>query len=419
MELPRMELPRVVKVRQALPTDHIADVAAEVRRLLEERGLADKIKPGQSVAITAGSRGMGGFSEILRALVAAVKECGAQPFLIPAMGSHGGATAEGQMAILTGYGITEERMGCLIRATMETVCLGQAENGAEVHYDRYAYEADATIVVGRCKTHPILHEGNGSGVLKMTTIGLGKQKGAQEAHSHGLEESVQQVPKVALAKGNVILGLNVVENGYRQPYHVEVVEPGDFWESDRRCLEMARAFVARVPFAALDVLVVSYIGKDISGAGMDPNITGFWRAEGTGERVPDFKRIVVLDLTEQTHGNALGVGQADFTTRRLAEKIDHRATTINMLTAASRSGRLIEAAVPITLDTDREAIEVALRAAVPEDPPRLCWIKSTDDLGELWVSEALLPEVHGNPQLEVLTQPAPWPFDAGGNLAWR
>ncbi len=419
MELPRMDVPPIAKVRQALPPDHIADIAGEVHRSLESAGLRDKVKPGQTVAITAGSRGMGGFNEILRAIVAQVRYYQAEPFLIPAMGSHGGATAEGQAAILNGYGITEEAIGCPIRATMETVCLGRAENGAEVHYDRYAYEADATIVVGRCKTHPILHEGNGSGVLKMTTIGLGKQKGAQEAHSHGLAESVQHVPKVALERGNVILGINVVENGYRQPYQIEVVEPGDFWDSDRRCLELARAFVARVPFEKLDVLAVSFIGKNISGGGMDPNITGFWRAEGEGDRLPDFKRIVVLDLTAETQGNALGVGQADFTTQRLVGKIDHHATTINMLTAASRNGRLIEAAVPIALNTDREAIEVALRAAVPAGAPRICWIKNTDELDELWVSEVLLPEARQNPQLEVCGELRPWPFNTAGNTDWR
>ncbi len=419
MELPRMELSNIAKVRQALPPDHIAEITGEIATRLQAAGLGEKVSPGQRVAITAGSRGMGGFKEILKAIVAEVRSCGAEPFLIPAMGSHGGATAEGQVAILKGYGITEEAIGCPIRATMDTVCLGRAENGAEVHYDRYAYEADATIVLGRCKTHPILHEGNGSGLLKMTTIGLGKQTGAQEAHSHGLAESVQAVSKVALEKGNVILGINVVENGYRQPYHIEVAEPAAFWESDRRCLEMARAFVARVPFDRLDVLVISYIGKDVSGGGMDPNITGFWRAEGEGERVPDYKRIVVLDLTEQTRGNALGIGQADFTTRRLVEKIDHRATTINMLTAASRDGRLIEAAVPIALESDREAIEVALRAAVPDRSPRVCWIRSTDELGEMWVSEALLPEVRQNPQLEVLGGPVPWPFDETGNADWQ
>ncbi len=419
MELPRMELPAIVKIRQALPPDHIADIAADVQRQLDAAGLKSMLSADQSVAITAGSRGMGGFQEILAAIVAAVKACGAEPFLIPAMGSHGGATAVGQVAILHGYGITEESIGCPIRATMETVCLGTAENGAAVHYDRYAYAADATIVVGRCKTHPILHEGNGSGVLKMTTIGLGKQTGAQAAHAHGLAESVQCVPKVALAKGNVILGVNVVENGYRQPYHIEVVPPQDFWAADRRCLELARAFVARVPFAALDVLVVSFIGKNVSGGGMDPNITGLWRAEGAGARVPDFKRIVVLDLTGETQGNALGIGQADFTTRRLVAKIDHHATAINMLTAASRDGRLIEAAIPLALESDREAIEVALRAAVPEGPARICWIKNTDELGEFWVSEAVLPDVHQNPQLAVLGEPMPWPFDAVGNLDWR
>ncbi len=287
MILPRMDLPPIARVRQALPADHIADIASEVHRCLGQKGLGEQIIAGQRVAITAGSRGQGSFNDILRATIAEVKARGAEPFLIPAMGSHGGATAEGQLAILKGYGISEQSMGCPIRATMDTVCLGQAENGVEVHFDRYAHEADATIVVGRCKTHPILHEGNGSGLLKMTTIGLGKQTGAQAAHSYGLAESVQQVPKVSLAQGNVILGINVVENGCGQPYHIEAVPTWEFWESDRRCLGISRPFVTRVPFATLDVLVVSYIGKDISGAGMDPNVTGFWRADGEGEHVPN------------------------------------------------------------------------------------------------------------------------------------
>jgi hypothetical protein len=252
----------------------------------------------------------------------------------------------------------------------------------------------------------------------MTTIGLGKQAGAEEAHAHGLAESVQEVPKIALAKGNVILGLNVIENGYRQPYHVEVVEPADFWEADRRGLDMVRPFVARVPFERLDVLVVHYIGKNISGGGMDPNVIGFFRAEGKGEWLPDFTRIVALDLTDETQGNALGLGQADFVTRRLVNKIDYHATYMNMLTAAGKGTRLVEAAVPITLESDREAIEVALRSAVPEGRPRICWIEHTDALSDLWISEALLPEAHQNPQLEVLGEPGAWPFDHDGNLSW-
>ena len=413
-----MVLPPIAPVRQALPPDHLEDVPGEVRRRLEQAGLPQLLKRGQRVAITAGSRGMGGFLEILQAVVAAVKACGAEPFLIPAMGSHGGATAEGQADILRSFGVTEESVGCPIRATMETVVLGTAANGATVHFDRYAYEADATIVLGRCKTHPTLHEGNGSGVLKMTTIGLGKQAGAEEAHAHGLAQSVQEVPKVALAKGNVLLGINVIENGCRQPYHVEVVKPDDFWDADRRGLAVVRPFVARVPFERLDLLVVHYIGKNISGGGMDPNVVGFFRAEGKGEWLPNFTRIVALDLTEETQGNALGVGQADCTTRRLVDKIDYRATYMNMLTASGKGTRLVEAAVPIALDTDREAIEVALRSAVPDGPPRICWIKNTDELSNLWVSEALLPEAHQNPQLEVRGDPRPWPFDDQGTLAW-
>jgi hypothetical protein len=252
----------------------------------------------------------------------------------------------------------------------------------------------------------------------MTTIGLGKQAGAEEAHAHGLAESVQEVPKVALAKGNVILGINVIENGYRQPYHVDVVEPSDFGEADRRGLDMVRPFVARVPFERLDVLVMQYIGKNISGGGMDPNVVGFFRAEGKGEWLPDFTRIVALDLTDETQGNALGLGQADFVTRRLVKKIDYHATYMNMLTAAGKGTRLVEAAVPITLESDREAIEVAARSAVPVGQPRICWIEHTDALGDLWISESLLSEAHQNPQVEVLGNSGAWPFDHGGNLSW-
>jgi hypothetical protein len=415
----RERLPDIAPIRQALPADRLDDVEGEVTRRLREAGIERKVHSGQRVAITAGSRGMGGFLDILRGVVAAVKACGAEPFLIPAMGSHGGATAEGQVAILNGYGVTEESAGCPIRATMETVCLGRAENGAEVHYDKLAYEADATIVLGRCKTHPTLHEGSGSGVLKMLTIGVGKQRGAQEAHHHGLKESVQVVPKVALAKGNVVLGVNVVENGYRQPYAIDVVEPDDFWDADRRGLDLARPHVARVPFDHLDLLVVQFIGKNISGGGMDPNVVGFWRGEGRGAEVPDYRRVAVLDLTDETQGNALGIGQADFTTRRAVDKIDYYAMCMNMLTASGRAGRLVEAAIPITLETDRDALEVALRAAAPVGEPRVCWIKNTDELGELWVSASLLPEVRQNPHLEVAGDPGPWPFDEGGTLAWR
>src|SRR5436189_1716029 len=366
MNLPRMDLPPIAPVRQVLPAENIAAVPGELRRKLEEAGLRRRLKPGQQVAITAGSRGMGGFVEILGTVAGAVKDCGAQPFVIPAMGSHGGATAEGQVKMLAGLGVTEESVDCPIHATMDTVVLGVAQNGAQVHYDKHAYEAGATIVVGRCKTHPTLHESNGSGLYKMITIGLGKQAGAQEAHAHGLFESVEHVPEIALAKGNIVLGVNVVENGYHQPYHVDVVAPEDFRESDRRCLELARPRVARIPFDELDVLVLSYIGKNVSGGGMDPNVTGFWRAEGRGTELPNYRRIVALDLTDETQGNALGIGQADFTTRRLVNKIDYHATYMNMLTASGPEGRLVEAAVPITLESDRAAIEVGVRAAVPK-----------------------------------------------------
>ncbi|HEV2121907.1 MAG TPA: lactate racemase domain-containing protein, partial [Chloroflexota bacterium] len=240
---PRTELPRIVKVRQFLPADHLMNLGEEITQRLLGAGIQDRVHAGQRVAITAGSRGMGGFQEIVKAVVEQVQACGAEPFIVPAMGSHGGATAEGQQRLLAGLGISEQTVGCPIRPTMETVELGSTKHGADVHYDRIAYEADATIVLGRCKTHPTLHEGNGSGLQKMVTIGLGKQRGAQAAHAHGLERSVLEVAPLALARGNIVLGINVIENGYRRPHTIDVVPPEGFAESDQRCLDLARAYV--------------------------------------------------------------------------------------------------------------------------------------------------------------------------------
>jgi hypothetical protein len=404
-------------VQQHLLRDHIPDVRRETCERLLAAGLRDRVKAGQRIAITAGSRGMGGFTDLLRGIIDAVRTAGGEPLVIPAMGSHGGATPEGQVEILRRLGVTEEAVGAPICATMETLDLGTVENGAAAHLDRIAAEADGIIVLGRVKTHPESHGELASGLLKMTTIGLGKQKGAQEAHNHGLWESVRAVPRRVLPQAKILCGVAVVENGYRQPVVIEVVPATyeAFLEADIRLLETAKGHLATLPFEHLDVLVVDELGKSISGAGMDPNIVGKWRMAG-GPQVPDFRRIAVLSLTHASLGNGLGSGLADFLTQRFLDEYDPAVTYVNLLTASEPGGNAQEGLLPLALPSDREAIEVALYSALAGPRPRLCRIHNTDALDQFWVSEGLLDEVNQHPRLTVLEPPAPMAFDAAGNL---
>jgi hypothetical protein len=417
MALPRRSLPAMAKVRQKLPSDHIGDVRKDVREKLLDSGLRDKVKPGNRIAVTAGSRGIGGLAELLSGVADAVKSCGGEPFVIPAMGSHGGATPEGQTEILHRLGVNEQSAGAPIRATMETHDLGPAENGAVAHVDRFAAEADGIILMGRTKTHPESVGELASGLLKMCTIGLGKQAGAHQAHSHGLWDSVRAVPKIQIAKSKILFGVAVVENGYRRPCAIEVVPPAydAFLESDMRLLNVAKAHLARIPFDELDLLIVDELGKTISGGGMDPNIIGLWRNSDAPHQ-PNYKRIVVLSLTYPSLGNGLGIGMADFTTRRFVDSYDPEVSYINLLTASEPGGNTREGPLPLALDSDREAAEVGLFSSLAGASPRVCRIKSTALLDELWASEALLGEVKANPKLEILKPPAPMEFNAAENL---
>jgi len=417
MPFPRRDLPQMARVRQDLPSDRVADVAREVRAKVLASSVATRIAPGHRIAITAGSRGIGGLVELLCGIVQAVRECGGTPFIIPAMGSHGGATAAGQTEILRRLGVTTDAVGAPIHATMETVEVGVSESGAVAHVDKNAFDADGIIVLGRVKTHPESVGTLASGLLKMCTIGLGKQIGAQQAHGHGLWPSVVAVPKLQLAHARILGGVAVVENGYRQPCAIEVVEPtyDAFLEADVRLLRVAKSHLARIPFEDLDLLVVDELGKTISGGGMDPNIIGLWRNSDAPHR-PDYRRIVVLSLTHASLGNGLGIGMADFTTRRFADEYDPSVSYINLLTATEPQGNTREGPLPLTLESDRDAIEVGLFSSLAGSAPRVCRIKNTALLDELWVSEALLDEVSANPALHVSAPPSAWPFDAHGNL---
>ena len=416
MNFPAKSIPRMCRVRQRLDERHIADVAGAVARKLKAAGLPNSVQPGARIAITAGSRGIGGFDELLKGIIAAVRECRAEPFLIPAMGSHGGATGEGQRELLLRLGVKPNELGVEIQATMETYCLGQSKTGAKAHFDKFAYDCDGVIVLGRVKTHPENTEGIASGLLKMATVGLGKQIGAQEAHSHGLWESVKAVPEVQLASGKILFGVAVVENAFRRPAVIEV-SAGNyeaFYQTDERLLKKAKRHFAKVPFDDLDVLIVDEIGKNVSGTGRDLNVIGTWRIKG-GKKKPDYKRIVALSLTPGSMGNGLGIGLADFTTERFVRDYDARATWINLLTATEPGARnTLEGQLPFALPSDREAIEVALYSSLSANP-RVCRIQNTSLLHEFWISEALLPEAQEK-GLEIVEGPADVDFDNAGNL---
>ena len=397
-------------IRQRLNVTRVADIPAAVREAFEATGAAARIAPGASIAITAGSRGIDAIADVLRAVAAEVRRLDARPFVTAAMGSHGGATDGGQREVLTGYGISEERIGCEIRSSMETVSLGVTPAGLEAFCDRNAYRADGIIVVGRVKPHSILTGDIGSGLLKMTAIGLGKQKGADSIHQHGLEANLVPTARRVIEKTPVAFGIALVENARDRLCVVEGVVPENFAAADRRLLREARANAPQLPFDPLDVLIVDYIGKDISGAGMDPNVIGMWRRNG-GNPDRQIGRIVALDLTDGSHGNATGIGMADVTTRCLRSKINYDAMYMNAMTSNFLHG----AKVPLTVATPRAAFDLACK---PFDPKalRLVRIRDTAHLEYLFVSNALLAQIDDEFIERVDTASADW-FDAEGEIS--
>jgi hypothetical protein len=410
-DFPTLPLPRFFAVRQTLPRDHIDDVAGAVRAELQRIGLGARLQPGWTVAITAGSRGIAEIPLVIRTVASVVREAGAEPFVVPAMGSHGGATADGQRFVLAEYGITEDSVGAPIRSSMDTVELGRLPSGAVVHFDATAARADATLVVNRVKAHTAFRGEIESGLCKMTAIGLGKQPGAEQIHAYGLREHIPLAASLALQRSNVVAGLALVENATHALALIRATLPASFLDTDRELLLTANAYQPRVPFDHLHLLVVGWLGKNLSGSGLDYNVVGMWRRIG-GERVPNFERIVALDLTDESDGNGLGVGIADFTTRRLYDKLDRDKMYLNGIT----SGALEAIKIPIVLESDRQAIQVALHSIGHGADARVAIVRSTLDLEHVWVSEALVNEVATNPRLEVLGPPAELAFRGDGRL---
>ncbi|MDK2925936.1 MAG: hypothetical protein PWQ41_1710 [Bacillota bacterium] len=413
-----MNFPLFYRVKQNLECPVISDVEGAVRAALSTLRLSERIRPGARVAITAGSRGIANIPLILRTVVQAIRKAGGEPFLVPAMGSHGGATAEGQLAILASLGITEESVGAPIHSSMEVVEIGRTEKGVPVYFDKNAWSADGVFVVNRVKPHTGFRAANESGLVKMIAVGLGKEKGCTAMHKHGLAETIPAAARVALKVAPIIGALGIVENSREETAEVRAARPEELFDVDAELLRRAKDYLPRLPFDDIDVLIVDEMGKNISGTGMDVNVIG--RMYKLGEPEPErprIKRIAVLDLTEASHGNALGMGLADITTKRFLSKVDVAATYANVIAA----GVLERGRMPVSAENDREAIRIALASlpGIPAEKARVVRIKNTLELEELEVSESLRPEVEASPRLQILAGPEALPFDSAGNLIGR
>ncbi len=404
-------------LRQRFPDPPPADLEGSLRRGIPALG----VRPGARIAVGVGSRGISNLPAVVTALVALLNEAGARPFIFPAMGSHGGATPEGQQAVLEGYGITEAACGAPIRPSLQTRIVGTTEDGVPVHCSVEALEADGVLVVNRVKPHTDFQGTLGSGLLKMIVIGLGKQAGAAACHRAssrlGHERVLRAAARIQMRKAPVLGGVALVEDARHRTARVEVVPPSDLEARETALLDEARRLMARLPFETIDLLVIDRIGKDVSGAGMDPNVTGR-TVHGYSSRLSDpaplVRRILVRDLTPVTHGNAIGIGMADFTTTRLVNKIERESTYMNALTALS----IQSIKVPPHFDSDREAVAQAVASLALADPTtaRVVRIVDTLTLETLEASEALAAEARGRADLELLREPGPWKFDSTGLL---
>lgn len=418
-----MQLPKMAKAIQLFDQPEIEDIQAEIKAKLAKKQLKDRVKPGQHIAVTAGSRGIANIPLILKTIVSELQTLGAKPFIVPAMGSHGGATPEGQIEVLHSLGITEETVGAPFEASQEVEVIGKLPDGVEVYLSRVALNADGILVVGRIKPHTDFKGEIESGLLKMLAIGLGNQKGAEMIHWHrydGYHRILPEAGRLIAEKTNIVMGLALLENAHHKTAEIHALYPEEFYEQEKVLLEKAKDLLPRLPFKEIDTLVVGEIGKNISGVGMDTNVTGkFWMPNESDPRAPDIKKIAVLDLTESTHGNAIGIGLADVTTRRAFEKIDYHQTYVNCLTQGSgETGK-----IPPFLANDRDAITTAIRISGPVDPrdARVIIIRNTQEIEELYISEALVRELQNDPELQkrlkLVEELREMQFDVMGYLA--
>lgn len=398
-----MKFPVMYKAHLNWSAPLVENVQKETRKILEKARFWGKAKKGAYIAVTAGSRGIADIVPILVTILNMLKESGFKPYLVPAMGSHGGGTAEGQRKVLTGLGITEQVMGVPIKATGEAVCLGEVEPGVPVFISKTALESDGIIVVNRIKPHTSFRGPVESGLMKMLAVGLGNPQGAATLHRFGLRGLREYVPQVAnfiLQRVPILYGIAVIENAREKTARLEGVEPDEFFVKEQQLLKEARSLMPRLPFNDLDLLVVKEMGKCFSGTGMDTNIIGRLRIQGEPEpEEPRIKRIVVLDLVPGSGGNATGIGLADFITDLLLEKVNWEVTYMNVLSTTFTQ----RAMIPIHFPTDEETIKNALRSLGTIDPvgARVLIIQNTLELNEIEFSASLLAEAKAHPLLAI------------------
>ena len=412
----QMKIPRFVRVKQYFPHNELSeeDIISLIADNFAKPEFKDKIKPGQRICITSGSRGVSNIVVITREIVKQVKALGAEPFIIPAMGSHGGATAEGQRGILTGYGITEETMGCPIISSMETVKIGHADEiDVDVQIDKNAYEADGIIVVNRIKAHTGFKGKYESGLMKMMTVGLGKQAGAYVAHSAGddaMPERLFSIGSEIIRKANIIMGVGLMENAFDKTYKIAFLQPEEIPEKEPALLDEAKAAMGKIFLDACDVLILEKIGKNYSGGGMDPNVVG-------RSRLPigiKSERMGIFELSEESHGNATGMGRADVGTMKFFHQISFDDTYPNAVTDHDSSVYKI----PLIAENEKECIQTSMAICLNMDVnnPRIIILKNSLEIEDMLISEALIPEAKTRQQLTIVGEPFELEFDSDGNL---
>ena len=411
--------PRLVMVRQHFADRKIADIPGTICQELSKSKFGAHLFPGSNIAIGVGSRGIANIATIVYSIVAFWKEKGMQPFIFPAMGSHGAATAEGQAEVLAHYGITAEAMGCPIRSSLEVVSLGETSEGIPVFMDKHAHSADAVMLVGRVKWHTDFAGKIESGLFKMMAIGLGKFAGAQLYHSHayklGLEHVIRTVGRQVLTSGKILGGLAILEDPNHNTAQLTAVPVAGMEQKEEELLALVKSWMGRIP-CDLDLLILNEIGKNISGAGMDTKVVNrSVQAEyNLWPDTPRIERIFVRDLSSHSYGNAAGVGLADIISDRLLQKIDWKPTWINALTASTPTA----CRIPIHYPTDRECLEAILPTVGKTDKSKITvgWLRNSLELNLIELSENLLPQIKNNPELEIIGPAHEMEFDDQGNL---
>jgi len=410
-------IPKMAKVKQLFDDEKIEDVDKALEEQLQKKSIQKMIKPGMEIAIAVGSRGVDKIVEVTAHTVKFLKEAGAKPFIVPSMGSHGGATAEGQIAVLEHLGVTEETVHAEIRSSMEVIKIGELSNDLPIYVDKLASKADGIVVINRVKPHTAFRGKVESGIMKMISIGLGKQKGAEACHQLGFEhmgKHIIQMSHVILEKMPILFAVATVENAYDKVALVEVMTPYEIENRETELQQLSKDLLPKIYFNDIDVLVIDEIGKNISGDGMDPNITGRYPTP-YAHGGPNVNKMVVLDLTPETEGNANGVGTADFTTKKLVNKTDWAATYANGLTSTV----VAPTKIATTLNNDKEAIKAAIKTCniIDFNDVKMVRIKNTLELSEIEVSEALLKELKQLKQVEQVSELYELTFDDDGNLS--